>query len=506
MAVMKCYKDYLIKIFKKFEKEFKNSYVIGGFVRDFIINKGELKNCNQIDIDIIVENLNVDGFKKILKSFNLPFVVLDKKNRIYRTVLKTNEFLVNIDISSYSDFQEDIFRRDFTINTLCVKLENFLKYLSSSNKKFIIKNIIDYTKKGIPDIKRKILRLLREENIKEDPLRILRAARFMCYGFKIEKNTEKLCIESKKLLKNVAKERVNEELKKIFDLESYDVLKWLDKNEILEEIIPEIKILKIKGRNTQFKKFYFHPEGLWQHIKLTYKQIENVVRNLHKYYPKYFNNFKNEIKGKVYILKLCSLLHDIAKPDVAKYYKDKVRFFRHEIKSAETAYKILKNLKFSNYDIDVIYGVIKNHMRLGSLFNSYDVLTDRAYLRLFRETEKYLYFLLMFSLADRLSYEIIPIKERKKYFKNFKTLKTFIEFENNIVAKYIEYVKKSSLPRLVTGYDVMEIFNIPEGPLVGKVLKLVEEAQLLGKICNKTEALKLIRKYLRNLKNEFVEN
>jgi len=106
-----------------------------------------------------------------------------------------------------------------------------------------------------------------------------------------------------------------------------------------------------------------------------------------------------------------------------------------------------------------------------------------------------------------LSYEVIPLKERKKYFKNFKTLKAFVKFENNVAMKYIEYVKKLSLPKLISGYDVMKIFNIPEGPLVGKILKLVEEAQLLGKVQSREEALKLIKKYLKNyLKSKFVEN
>ncbi len=497
---MRSNKDILLRILHSIDGKFENTYVVGGILRDIIIEKKFLlDNKEYFDIDIIIENLKIDKLKNLIQKFNLPFVILDEKNKIYRTVIRNAEIVINIDISSYTNLKEDISRRDFTINTLCIKLSYFVEYLHTKNKNIIIKNLIDLTNRALKDIKNKTLYVVKENNIKEDPLRILRAARFICYGFKIDKATENFCIKYKSLLKYVAKERINEEIKKIFNLNSYDVLEWLDRNKILEEIIPEIKILKVKGKNKQFKKFYFHKEGLWQHTKLTYKELEKIVNFINKHYPKYNKDIYFEVQKNIYLLKLASIFHDIAKPLVVRKEKNRARFFHHEIKSAEISSKILKDLKFSNEEIKLTYEIIKNHMRIGSLFNNYKSLTERAYLKLFREAEKFLYLLLILCLADRLSYEIIPLEERRKYFKNFQPIKKFIKFENLILEKYKEYKTKSSLPKLINGYDVMKNLNISPGPIVGKILKLIEEAQILGKISTKTEAIKLAKQYYKRL-------
>lgn len=498
---MKLNRGSLYKLLYEIDRKFQNVYVVGGILRDIIVTKKEnflLDSLQYVDIDIIIENLEVNKLKNIIKRYKLPFVTLDEENKIYRTVIKRDEVVVNIDISSYIRLEDDILRRDFTINTLYIKLSDFIKYIKKG-RNFVIKNLTDLSGCALKDIKNRKISVVGKDSIKEDPLRILRAARFMCYGFKMDKNTENLCIKYKSLLKNVSRERINEEIKKILNFDSYYVLEWLDKNSILEEIIPELKILKIKGKNTQFKKFYFHKEGLWQHTKLTYRELEEILKNLKKYFPKFYSEILCEIKKYIYLLKLVAIFHDIAKPLVAKKEKDKVRFFHHEIKSAEIAYEILKNLKFSNFDIKLVYEIIKNHMRLGGLFNNHTSLTERAYLRLFRETEGFLYLLLVFCLADRLSYEVVPIKERKKFFKNFQPVKKFIEFENIILKKYKEYRTKASLPKLINGYDVMKFLNIKEGPIVGKVLKFIKEAQILGKISTKNEAIKLAKKYYKKV-------
>ncbi|MFN3550215.1 MAG: HD domain-containing protein [Endomicrobiia bacterium] len=503
---MKLNKKSLLQLLYNIDKEFKNSYVVGGILRDIIIEKKFLFDTKEyLDIDIIIENLKMNKLKNIIQKINLPFVILDEENKIYRTIIKNDKIIINIDISSYTNLKEDILRRDFTINTLCIKLNYLIRYLNTRNKNLITKNLVDLTNRALKDIKNKVLSVVEENNIKEDPLRILRAARFICYGFRIDKKAENLCVKYKSLLKYVAKERINEEIKKIFNFNSYNVLEWLDKNKILEEVIPEIEILKVKGKNTKFKKFYFHKEGLWQHTKLTYKKLEKIVNNLNKYYPEYHKDIYPEIQKYVYLLKLASIFHDIAKPLVAKKEKNKVRFFHHEIESAEISFKILKDLKFSNDEIKLVYEIIKNHMRVGSLFNNCQSLTERAYLKLFTETEKFLYLLLIICLADRLSYEVVPIEERKKYFKNFQPIKKFIEFENLVLEKYKKYKIKSSLPKLINGYDVMKNLNISPGPTVGKILKLIEEAQILGKISTKNEAIKLAKQYYKKLYKTFVE-
>ncbi len=491
----------IVSLLKEINLSFDDSYVVGGILRDIFLTYNFLEKLlstghTKVDIDIIVFNLVENKLKKILLQYNLPFVLLDQERKIYRTVVVEKTANVNIeftvDISNYEDLSTDISRRDFTINMLAVKLEYFIKYLTTKEKKFITANIIDKYG-GVKDIKNKLLKIVNPKVFTDDPLRILRVARFMCYGFTPEAKIEKLVSKSKHLLKYVAKERIIEELKKIFNLNSYNVLEWLDKNKVLEEIIPEIKIAKIKGKNSKFRNFYFHPEGLWQHIKLTYKKTEYVLSSLKRLFPQHYQVFKQNIENKIYLSKLAALFHDIAKPLVVKKYQGRIRFFYHETKSALIAAEILQRLRFSNDDIHTIKLLIENHMRIGNLCHS-KTLTERAFLRLFRELDDNLWLLIVLSLADRYSYDSIP--ERVKDLK-LKEMPKFRKFVRLLLNKFIEYKHKKSLPRLVNGHIIMEKFNLSAGPLIGEILRFVEEQQLLGKISTTQQALHLVERYLK---------
>jgi len=488
----------LFKVLNDIKKNFETVYIVGGILRDILLNK-KIICSDELDIDILLYPLDLNLLKKVVLKHKIPFVILDNENKIYRSVIKNDEYVINLDFSTYEKFEDDILRRDFTINTLCIKLDDFIKYLTYKKLDIIKKNLIDYTGVALKDIKNKTLRVVNKNSFISDPLRILRLARFMCLGFKPEKNTELLASKNRHLLSTVAKERINYELKKIFNSVSYNVLEWMDKYKIIDEVIPEIKILKIKGKNTQFKKFYFHKEGLWQHTKLAYKSIEDVLLNIRKFFPNWYKKINTEIFKKEYILKYIVLFHDIGKPFVVTKEGNRIRFFHHEEKSVEIAKTALQKLKLSNKEIQIITNVIKNHMRLGSLYNNKENLTERAYLRLFRELEGNLIYLILFSLADRLSYEVIPLRIRKKYIKNCSSINEFVKFENFVLQKYEEYIRKSNLPRLLTGYDVMRLFKIPEGPLVGKILKYIYELQLLGKIVTKKEAVKFAKEYFENI-------
>lgn len=488
----------LERLLYKINSEFHGCYLVGGILRDFYLFKKISTSSNILDIDVIIKDLNYKKLEKIVHEFKLPFIVLDEENKVYRTVIK-EDCQINIDFSSYVDLGEDIKRRDFTINCLLLELKHFIEFLKKNNKRIVFENIIDKLN-AKKDIKQKVLKVVTKQVFIDDPLRILRAARFSCvYGFKIDESIDKLVIKYKHLLKKVSYERITEELKKIFNSNSYHIFEWLDKNKVIDILFPEVAEVKRKGKNTQFRKFYFHKEGLWQHIKLTYKAIEDITNNLKKFYPYHFKILSQHIKDKVYLLKYISLFHDIAKPSVVSKQDGKVRFFHHEIKSAEMAQNILQRIKLSNEEIKIITEVIKNHMRIGGLHANKNVITERAYFRLFRDTEKSLHYLLIFCLADRLSYETIPLKERKKYFKKFYTIKDFLKFENLILKKYDEYLKKNNLPKLLNGNEVMKIFKIEEGPLVGKVLNFIRELQLMGKIHTKEEAIKTAKRYIRTL-------
>jgi poly(A) polymerase len=468
------------------DKNFDDVYVVGGVLRDLILE------TKTFDIDLIIKNLNVKKLQLIIKNFGLPFVVLDEKNCVYRTVFKEKSF--TLDISNYKDLDSDLLRRDFTINTLCIKLSDFLNFLETKDKKFLLKNLVDKFS-AIDDINKKILKLTTENVFKEDPLRILRLARFLSLGFKPTLGIEKKVLSERKLLLTVSKERIVEELKKIFSVSSYEILEWLDKTKVLETLFPEIKIVKTKGRNTKFKQFYFHKEGLWQHIKLTYKKIEFVLKNLTKILGKKSKIIKNYLdthKESIFCLKISALFHDIAKPYVLKTIDGRVRFFYHETMSKELTVKQLKNFRLSTNEITIISNLIENHMRIGNLCHSKTV-SDRAIFRLFNDLGDTFLLLIILSLADRYSYDSVP--ERKKDLEQNEMPK-FIKFVKLLLKKWVEYRTRVSLPKIVDGNIIMKRFNLKEGPIIGKILSEIRELQMLNKIKTTDEALNYIETIL----------
>ena len=173
----------------------KGSILVGGFIRDLILDK-EIDNP---DLDIIVNKNSFEVGKKISKKFNGKLIFLDKERNIFRVIFR--EFRLDIACKLNNNLNQDLLRRDLTINSIGYCLES--------------KIIIDPCN-GIEDIKKSILRTYKNQNIIDDPLRILRCFRFLSeLNFQIEQKLVDLIYVNKNLLCKVAAERIQYELKKI---------------------------------------------------------------------------------------------------------------------------------------------------------------------------------------------------------------------------------------------------------------------------------------------------
>ncbi len=201
----------------------KDIYLVGGAVRDLLLGK----NINDLDF---VCKCDLNSFEKVAKIFfyknfrKKPFLIGKEFPPTYRVVLNGK----TIDLTFLiKDFEIDAKRRDFTINAIYLELEN--------NK------IIDPLN-GVNDLKKKLIRVCSEKSFILDPLRILRCFRLFANlnDFKIEKNTFKLLVKEKHLIKKVAKERIREEFDKIIlSKKNYQVFLILNRISLLNEIIPE---------------------------------------------------------------------------------------------------------------------------------------------------------------------------------------------------------------------------------------------------------------------------
>lgn len=204
-----------INILKKIKKLGYDGYIIGGYPRDKYlgIKNNDIDICSNIKEDILKKNFN------IIKSTNFGSFIILENNYNYEITLFRNEIYKDnrYPIINYVDkLEEDIKRRDFTINTLCIDYSgNYVDLIDARS-----------------DIDNKIIKVVGniDKKINEDPLRIIRAIRFSSdLNFNIEKNLKKFIINNKEILRNLTKSRIDKEIKKVKNkVNFYNLIKTLD--------------------------------------------------------------------------------------------------------------------------------------------------------------------------------------------------------------------------------------------------------------------------------------
>ena len=243
-----------VNLIKPYLKDCK-AYLVGGFVRDYFLNK------TSFDCDIVLDTINVKSFvKDIAKKLDATFIPLHEDFEIYRVVLKDKKHYFDFAKIEGENIFEDLSRRDFTINAICYDI---------NNDKFIDPN------KGIEDIKNKKIKIISEKNITDDPLRIMRAFRFSAIlGFEIEENTLKIIKKHSSLINLPAKERLTYEMMKMFEGDKVkEILIKMDECGLIEKIFPYFKEIKKIPSNTH------HHLDLFHHLLESVKQIEKEFEN-----------------------------------------------------------------------------------------------------------------------------------------------------------------------------------------------------------------------------------
>lgn len=439
-------------------------YLVGGYIRDLILDR----YCYDRDYAIKGETA-LDFAKKAADYFNGYYVVLDKKFDIARVVLPDKKNTLDFAGCFKQDIDEDLKRRDYSINSIAYRIDG---------KK---SELIDPFG-GINDLKDKIIRANSEENLIDDPLRLLRAFRLAAQlDFSIEDNTLGYISRNKTLINNVSSERINAELIKLFE-SGYAAfnLNIMKENEFLDEIFPEITPQRNVPPNLH------HHLNLIDHSIESVKQIEINISNLPEWVKDRIN-FEAAVGIKlISLLKIAAFLHDLGKPSTWQIDElGRHRFIKHEEIGAELSVNLLKRLKFSKNSVKYISKLIKYHLYPSQLLTGGEV-TEKAVQRMIRKLGEETPEIIILAMADRLSArgpeitdEIINNNIRGLYW---------------LLEKYRESQEKAeSLPKLLDGNDVMKILDIPKGPEIGKILKALKEAQIAGEINTREEAAGFIK-------------
>ena len=440
----------------------KEVYLVGGFVRDLILNR------RNKDIDIMVVGNGIDFAKLISKKLN-------KKLQIFKNfgtaMLKTENYdieFVGARKESYSKdsrnpvveqgtLVEDLSRRDFTINSLAISL----------NKKNY-GEIIDLFS-GRADIDKKIIRtpLDPKTTFHDDPLRMMRAARFASQlDFLVDKNNLEFIKSENKRIEIISKERINDELNKILMSKKPSVgLKVLKESGLLELILPEICDLQgideIEGKT--HKDNFYH----------TLKVLDNICENTENLW-----------------LRWVALLHDVGKPKTKKFNK-KIgwTFHGHEYVGSKMVDKIFRRLKLP---LNEKLKYIKKLILLSSrpIVLSLENITDSAVRRLIFDAGDDIDDLLTLCEAD------ITTKNehlQKKYLNNFKIVREKIK-----IVEERDQIRNFQPP--ISGEEIMSSFGLKPCKEIGIIKEYIKEAILNGVISNSyDEAKELMYKKAKSL-------
>ncbi|MBU1613408.1 CCA tRNA nucleotidyltransferase, partial [Patescibacteria group bacterium] len=473
------------QIFKTIYKVSKKNnipvYVVGGYVRDLLMGIGQKQ-----DLDFVVVGSGL-GFAKLLDEhmkeegsliefpdFDTARYVLgegEKQTVIEFAGARSEKYFERSrkPVVETTTLEEDLSRRDFTVNAMALPVACFAGLISPGARK-INSQIVDPFN-GREDIKNKILRtpLDPDKTFSDDPLRMLRAIRFASQlNFSIEPKTLESIFKNKDRLKIISAERIREELMKLLATEIPSVgLSLLFQTYLLDLILPEVA--KLDGVEEVFG--HQHKNNLVH----TFKVVDNIA----------------ERHGSV-LLRFAGLLHDIGKFSTKKFIpKIGWTFYQHEHLGKKMVYIIARRLRLSKNETDYLAKLVRWHQQPISLMD--EGITDSAVRRLIVNLGDDLEDLLILGVSDITTGNPNKLKKRQE---NYTRLRKRI-------TEVFEKDKLREFQSPVRGDEIMAECGLKAGPTVGKIKDAIENAILDGIIPNEYDVakeyfLKIREDYLRD--------
>jgi len=384
-----------------------------------------------------------------------------------------------------ASIEDDLAGRDFTVTAMAMPLDAFVSGDFS--------RLIDpFGGRGA--IGDKEIRVLSDNSFLQDPLRLLRAFRLAAdNGFSIGGKTLAQIGRDSSLLSSVSGERVREEIFRILEINPcHPFIEAIDRVGLLEGILPGVTAMKGVEQNG------YHALDVWAHTMLSLRELEGIFANPREEFGDAGVDFPGYLAGgfvrgrsRAALLKLAALLHDAGKPGkVSRDVEGQTHFYGHAAAGEAIAEAVAERLRLAKAERDYLHLLVVNHMHLVHL-TAGTSRTRRSVLHFFRKYgEDYPALLLLFAADTRATAGPKMTPERVRLIRD--AVKEMLRLYDEDLRHRLQ------APPLLTGRDLIDRFGLEPGPLMGEILRKVEDARLEGLVLDRDSALEVAAALLKD--------
>lgn len=437
--------------------------VVGGTVRDALLGRADA------DVDLAVPRGAQAIAARIAARLDATAIVLDAGRGAARVAAPG----LQLDVSDFRapTLAGDLAARDFTVNALAVDLARLLSAGRAP--------VVDPTG-GLADLRARRLRPAGPGVLADDPLRVLRGVRLEAtLGLRLTPAALAAMRAAAPGLARVASERVSDELIALLRVAATGrAVRRADAVGALAVVLPEVEPMRAAAQPAP------HRFNVLEHSLRALEAADRVVARLSALAPfgeELAAHLAEPLSGRLtraHVLKLAALLHDISKPETRRLVGGRVRFFEHDIIGAARARTIGERLRLPGRVVGLLERLVRHHLRPMHLAQAGEI-TRRARLRFYRDLGADTRDLLLLSLVDAAAVTgASPLAVWRR-----------AALIHDLLGGWTEAETAAAAPPLLRGEDVMARYGLEPGPAVGDLLGRAREAQDLGLVRTREEAL-----------------
>lgn len=453
-------------------------FLVGGAVRDSLLG------IASHDLDFVAAAEGIKTAYKLGDLLGRPAYVLDKARDVGRVVLADVDTMLDIAVFRGPTLEADLYDRDFTINAMALPAAAQTE-----------SSLIDPWS-GQVDLQAQVVRQVHAAALRDDPIRGLRAIRMgLKFGYTVTLETQNSARQALQKLSQTSAERVRDELLKIIQVDGAGGLAQLQQLGGLSQVLPAIARLEGVAQSAP------HHEPVLAHTLSVLRELQMMLDALQNgRYPPHFDllspytpqlraHLARPVAGGLtggLLLRLAAIFHDVGKADTQTVEEEgQIRFFGHATVGANLTEQALRDLRLSREALRHTAAIVRGHMRPLLLARETEI-SERAIYRFFNQLGTAGLDIILLSIADNLATyagELGP---------DWPALSDLLD--RLLDGYFTRYGPKTTPLPLLSGSDLQAAFDLTPGPLIGILLRQLKEAQTVGDISTRAEALALAQR------------